>query len=101
MASNNDWLGGYTLQELLGAPPVTKSPKQIKQDDKAAKKAAGKRGMVSTIVGAPFRLIVGLIKLPVTLVTKLGAGVARALSELLKLPVRVLGALVSPFRKNS
>ena len=58
MAATNDWLGGYTLQELLGAAPVTKSPKQIKKDNKAAQKAVGKRGVVATVVGAPFRLVV-------------------------------------------
>ena len=67
MASNNDWLDGYTLSELLGAAPVTKSPKQLKQDKKAEKKAAGKRGLMSTVFGAPFRVVAGLVKLPITI----------------------------------
>ena len=100
MASNNDWLGGYTLQELLGAAPVSKSPKQIKKDDKAAKKAAGKRGITATVLGAPFRLVVGLIKLPITVVTKLVNGVVSALTELVKLPFRLLGAMASPWRNK-
>ena len=100
MAANNDWLGGYTLQELLGAAPVTKSAKQIKKDDKAAKKAAGKRGMVATIVGAPFRLIAGIIKLPITIATKLANGLLRAMTEVVKLPMRLISALASPWRKG-
>ena len=100
MAANNDLLGGYTLHELLGAPPVTKSPKQIKKDDRAAKKAAGKRGIIATIVGAPFRLVAGIIKLPITVVTKLANGVLRALTEVVKLPLRLVSALASPWRKG-
>jgi hypothetical protein len=100
MASNNDWLGGYTLQELLGSAPVTKSPKQIKKDEKATKKAAGKRGIIATVVGAPFRLIAGLIKLPIRVVTKLVNGAVSALTELVKLPFRLLGALASPWRNK-
>ena len=100
MASDNDWLGGYTLQELLGAAPVSKSPKQIKLEEKAAKKAAGKRGLIATVVGAPFRLVAGLIKLPITVVTKLLNGAMRAVTELVKLPVRLICALVSPWRNK-
>ena len=100
MASKNDWLGGYTLQELLGAAPVTKSPKQIKKDDKAAKKAAGKRGIIATIAGAPFRILAGLIKLPITIATKLANGIVRALTEVVKLPLRLVSALVSPWRNS-
>ncbi len=100
MASRNDLLGGYTLQELLGSAPVSKSPKQIKKDEKATKKASGKRGIVATVVGAPFRLVVGLIKLPITLVTKLVNGVVSALTELVKLPFRLLSALASPWRNK-
>ena len=100
MAKDNDWLGGYTLQELLSAAPVSKSPKQLKQEKKAAKKASGERGLLSTIVGAPFRLVAGLVKLPIMLVSKLFSGVTRALTEIVKLPVRMVGALTSPFRKS-
>jgi hypothetical protein len=100
MAATNDRLGGYTLQELLGAAPVTKSPKQMKKDEKAAKKAAGKRGVVATVIGAPFRLVVGIIKLPINVAAKLANGVLRALTEVVKLPVRLVSALVSPWRKG-
>ena len=95
MAATNDWLGGYTLQELLGAAPVTKSPKQIKKDKKAAQKAVRKRGVVSTGVGAPFRLIVGII-----VASKLANGVLRAVTEVVKLPMRLVSALISPWRKS-
>ena len=100
MAATNDWLGGYTLQELLGAAPVTKSPKQIKKDNKAAQKAVGKRGVVATVVGAPFRLIVGIIKLPISVASKLANGVLRAVTEVVKLPMRLVSALISPWRKS-
>ena len=100
MAATKDLLGGYTLQELLGAAPVTKSPKQIKKDHKAAKKAAGNRGIVATVIGAPVRLVVALAKLPVTVVSKLVNGVVSALTELVKLPFRLLSALASPWRNK-
>ena len=100
MAATNDWLGGYTLQELLGAAPVTKSPKQIKKDKKAAQKAVRKRGVVSTVVGVPFRLIVGIIKLPISVASKLANGVLRAVTEVVKLPMRLVSALISPWRKS-
>ena len=89
MAGANDWLGGYTLEELLGAAPVTKSKKQLKQEKKQAKKAAGKRGIVSATLGAPFRLIAGLIKLPIKTVM----GVVKA-------PFRLVGAIFRPRRKS-
>lgn len=100
MANNNDWLGGYTLQELLGAAPVSKSPKQIKREKKAERKAAGKRGAVSTVAGAPFRAAAGLVKIPVRIVTKLINGVVGGVVEILKLPIRVVGAIVSPWKRN-
>ena len=100
MVTKNDRLGGYTLQELLGAAPVTKSPKQIKKDAKVAAKAAGKRGIIATVVGAPFRLVVGIVRLPITLATKLANGVFRALTEIIKLPVRLVSAMASPWRKG-
>ena len=100
MAATNDWLGGYTLQELLSAAPVTKSPKQIKKDKKAAQKAVRKRGVVSTVVGAPLRLIVGIIKLPISVASKLANGVLRAVTEVVKLPMRLVSALISPWRKS-
>lgn len=93
MADSNDWLGGYTLKELLDTAPVSKSPKQIKKE-------SGKRGIASTVVGAPFRLVAAVVKLPVTLVTKLVAGIVRALTEIVKLPVRLLRAVASPWRSE-
>lgn len=89
MADGPDWLDGYTLEELLGALPVSKTKKQLKTEKKYERKAAGKRGPVSAVVGAPFRLLIGLIKLPITL-----------LGGLLKLPVRLLGLLTRPFRSS-
>lgn len=93
MADSNDRLGGYTLRELLDTHPVSKSPTAQKKDER-------KRGVVSTVLGAPFRLVAALIKLPVTVVTKLVTGVTRAIGEVLKLPVRLVGALVSPWKRN-
>jgi len=99
--AGNDWrLGGFTLEELLGAPPVSKTKKQLKTEKKQVKKDAGKRGIVSATLGAPFRLVIGLLKVPVLLVTKLVNGIGGALTEIVKLPVRIVGALVSPFRKS-
>ena len=97
--ADNDWLGGYTWQELLSAPPISKSEKQLKQEQKAAKKAAGKRGIVSTVLGAPIRLVVGIVKVPVMLASKLVSGIAGALGEIVKLPVRFVSALTRPFRR--
>ncbi len=93
MADSNDRLGGYTLRELLDTAPMSKSPQQIKKE-------SGKRGLLSTVIGAPFRLTVALIKLPITIVTKLLAGVVRAITEIVKLPLRLLRALISPWRDS-
>jgi len=93
MSGSNDWLGGYSLEELLGATPVTKTKKQMRQE-------SGKRGIVSATLGAPFRLIGGLLKLPITIVTKLLGGLGAAVGEVVKLPVRLVGALISPWRKK-
>ena len=99
--ASNDWrLGGFTIEELLGAPPVSKTKKQLKVEKKQTRKAEGKRGVVSATLGAPFRLVIGLVKLPLTLLGKLAGGIGAAVGEIVKLPVRVAGALVSPFRKN-
>jgi len=93
MADGNDWLGGYTLQELLGAAPVSKSDKQLKQEKKQLKKESGKRGIVSATLGAPFRLAVKLIMLPITLVRKLVGGVVNAVIGIVKLPFRLIGSI--------
>jgi len=95
MADSTDRLGGYTLRELLDTAPVSKSPEQIKKEEKAA----GKRGFVSTVLGAPFRLVAAIVKLPVTVVSKLVTGVVRAITEVVKLPLRIVRALLSPFRR--
>lgn len=92
MADSNDLLGGYTLKELLDTAPVSKSPKELKAE-------SGKRGIVSTVLGAPFRLVAALVKLPVTIVSKLVTGVTRAIAEIVKLPVRLVQAVISPWRK--
>ena len=89
MAGSKDSLGGYTLQELLGAAPVSKSKKQLKQE-------SGKRGIVSTTVGAPFRLLAALVKLPVTAITKLVGGIV----AIVKLPFRLLGSIFRPRRNR-
>jgi len=93
MADGNDWLGGFTLEELLGSAPVTKTKKQIKKE-------SGKRGMVSATLGAPFRLVAALVKLPMTLATRLAGGIGGALLEIVKLPMRLAGALANPWRKK-
>ena len=99
--AGNDWrLGGFTLEELLGAPPVTKTKKQLKTEKKQVRKAAGKRGVVSGALTAPFRMVIGIVKLPVLLVAKLINGIGGALTEIVKLPVRIVGALISPFRSK-
>lgn len=92
--ADNDWLGGYTLEELLGSKPVTKTKKQERVE-------AGKRSFLSATLGAPFRLVGAALKLPVTIVSRLLGGVGMAVGEVVKLPVRLLGALVSPWRKKS
>ncbi len=97
MAGIEDWLGGYTLEELLGAAPVSKSKKQLKEEKKQLKKASGKRGIVSATLGAPFRLLGALIKLPLTLVNKLVGGIV----GLAKLPFRLVGSILRPRRKQT
>ena len=85
--ASNDTIGGYTLGELLGADPIKKpEPK--------------KKGAVAKIVGAPFKLIGAILKLPVTVVSRLVGGIGGAIGEIAKLPVRLVGALAKPWRKN-
>lgn len=91
--ADNDWLGGYTLEELLGSKPVTKTKKQVRSE-------SGKRGFVSATLGAPFRLVGAVVKLPFTIVSRLVGGVGMAAGEVLKLPLRLVGAFVSPWRKK-
>lgn len=83
MADSNDWLGGYTLEELLGAAPVVKTKKELKKE-------SGKRGIVSATLGAPFRFIGAILKMPFKL-----AGIAA------KLPKGVLRMMLRPFRGGS
>jgi hypothetical protein len=80
--ADNDWLGGFTLEELLGAQPVTKTKKQLRQE-------AGKRSFLSATLGAPFRLVGAVMRLPFTL-----------LGAVLKLPTRVLRLVTSPLRRK-
>jgi len=93
MADKDDWLGGYTLQELLGSTPVTKTKKQMKKE-------SGKRGVVSSVLGAPVRMLMALIKLPITVLTKIVTGLGRAVAEVARLPIRLVGAVVSPWRNK-
>ena len=80
-------MGGYTLEELLGSEPVSKVEKK-------------KPGLIAKIVGAPFRLVLGIVKLPVTIVSRLVGGVAKALREVVTLPVRLVRAVLSPWKKS-
>ena len=80
--ADNDWLGGFTLEELLGAAPVTKTKKQ-------QRKEAGKRSFLNATLGAPFRAVAALIKLPVTIAT-----------SVLKSPFKLLGLLTKPMRRK-
>ena len=65
-----DWLDGFSLEELLGASPVSEPDGP---------------GVVARMIGAPFKLIKALVLLPIRLV-----------ASLIKLPFRVLRAILPP-----
>lgn len=83
--TNGD-IGGYTLEQLLGARPVTQIEK--------------KRSKVGALLALPFTVVAAIVKLPVVLVAKLATGLVSGVGEIIKLPVRVLGALFKPFRRS-
>lgn len=91
--ADNDWLGGYTLEELLGSKPVTKTKKQERAE-------AGKRGFLSATLGAPFRMLAGLIKLPFALIGGILKFPLNLIAGLVKLPFRVIGAILPGGKKN-
>jgi len=71
-----DPLGGFSLDELLGADPVSVVDK--------------KQGLIGRVIGLPFRLIAALIKIPFKLLAAVAA-----------FPVRVLKATFPPYRRVS
>lgn len=79
--NNVDPLGGFSLDQLLGLDPIS-NPK--------------KKGIVSKALGLPFKLL----KAPVLIVQRLVGGVINAVLEIVKLPVRMLGGLASPWRSK-
>ncbi len=79
-------IGGYTLEQLLGSAPVL---------DKK-----NKRGVASRIFGAPFKLVGALIKLPVVAASRLAGGFANAIVEIFRLPLRLVGAIIKPWRRS-
>jgi len=83
---SDEWLGGYTLEQLLGAAPVSEPVK--------------KQSLLGKVLGAPFRLVVGLIKLPFTILGRLVAGAGSAIGEVAKLPVRFVSAIIRPWRRS-
>ncbi len=82
--SDSDWLGGFTLEELLGATPIAKpEPK--------------KPSLLGRIIGAPFKLVFGLLKLPVTAVQRVLATALKGVRAVLLAPLRVLKVLLPPW----
>ena len=84
--ASDEWLGGYTLEQLLGAAPVSEPVK--------------KQSLLGKLLGAPFRLVVGLVKLPFIIVGRMIAGVGSAIGEVAKLPVRFVSAILRPWRRS-
>jgi len=82
MADGPDWLGGYTIEELLAAKPITKTKKELRKE-------AGKRSFLNATLGAPFRLVGALVTLPATIV-----------GGVVKLPFRLIGAVLKPLRRK-
>lgn len=84
--ASNDKIGGYTLEQLLGSAPVHEPVK--------------KQSVMVKLLSAPFRLVLGLVKLPFTLVCRVIAGVGSAIGEVLKLPARLVGAILRPWKRS-
>lgn len=92
--ADNDWLGGYTLEELLGPKPVTKTKKQERAE-------AGKRGFLSATLGAPFRIVGGLLKLPLSLIASVIKLPVNLIGGIVKLPFRMIGAVIPGGKKKN
>lgn len=93
-AAKSDPFGGFSLDQLLGLDPIVHSKKEKKQHRRSQKKQG--KGAISKLIGLPL----AIVKAPVTIVHHLIGGVVNALVEVLKLPVRVLGGLARPWRRN-
>lgn len=83
---SDEWLGGYTLEQLLGAAPVSEPVK--------------KQSVLAKMLSAPFRLVIGLVKLPFTIVGRIVAGAGGAIGEVVKLPVRFVRAIIRPWGRS-
>jgi hypothetical protein len=83
--ASNEKLGGYTLDELFGIKPIARPPEK-------------KKSPVAKLLGAPFKLIGAVIKLPFTVIARVVGGIGNAIGEIAKLPLRLLRALIKPWK---
>lgn len=81
---NVDPLGGFSMEQLFGLDPVSKE----------------KRSRTKSVGGSLLALPVAALKLPILAVSNLLKGIASALVEIVKLPVRVIGAIISPWGRG-
>lgn len=79
-----DPLGGFSMEQLFGLDPVSNA----------------KRSRTRSVGGSLLALPVALVKLPLMAVQNLLQGIASALVEIVKLPVRVIGAILGPWGRN-
>ena len=87
-----DPLGGFSIDQLFGLDLLDDGKKKKRGN----KGGDDRKGMVSRLVALPM----ALVKAPVTIITRLLGGIIGALGELLRLPLRVLGAIAKPWRRS-
>lgn len=79
-----DPLGGFTMEQLFGVDPVS----------------APKGGRSKSVGASLFALPLAIAKLPTIAVVNLLKGIGSALVEIVKLPVRVIGAILGPWGRG-
>jgi len=84
-----DPLGGFSMEQLFGLDLVSTTKKE-------RKKAGGSKSVGASLLALPF----AVAKLPMMAVSNLLKGIASALVEIVKLPVRVVGAILGPWRRG-
>jgi len=79
-----DPLGGFSMEQLFGLDPVSKT------------KPSRTKSVGGSLLALPF----AVLKLPMVAVQNLVKGIASALVEIVKLPVRVIGAILTPWGRG-
>jgi len=79
-----DPLGGFSMEQLFGIDPVSKP----------------KRSRTKSVGGGLLALPLAILKLPMLAVQNLVKGIASALVEIVKLPIRVIGAILTPWGRG-